>query len=292
MASIEANGITIEYEIYGDDDGTPLLLVSGLGGQLVAWDLEFIQAMVDRGFRVVRFDNRDVGKSTWFDEVDIDVSTAVLGVLSGEEVDAPYHLGDMAADAAALLDALGIDRAHVLGVSMGGMIAQQLAIDHPGKVITLTSIMSTTGDADVGHPRPEVLGTLLTPPPSEPAAAIDAVVETFRTIGSPDAFDEVRTRARATLEVNRAFHPAGTARQLLGIMTSPARSDALRTLTIDALVIHGDADPLVDISGGRRTAEVIPGAELLVLEGMGHDLPPVYWPPIIEAVTALAARNA
>jgi pimeloyl-ACP methyl ester carboxylesterase len=291
MASIEANGINLEYEIDGDDDGAPLLLVSGLGGQLVGWDPEFVQGLADRGFRVIRFDNRDVGRSTWFDDTDIDVATAIMGVLAGEKVDAPYHLGDMAADAAALLDGLGVERAHVLGVSMGGMIAQQLAIDHPGKVITLTSIMSTTGDSDVGHPRPEVLGTLLTPAPSEPAAAIEAAVETFRIIGSPEAFDEARTRARAEREVSRALHPAGTARQLLGIMTSPARSDALRHLTIDALVIHGDADPLVDVSGGRRTAEVILGAELMVLDGMGHDLPALYWPPIFEAVTALAARN-
>lgn len=292
MARVTSNGIELEVDLQGDDDGIPLLMIMGLGAQLVAWDEEFVQGFVDRGFRVIRFDNRDVGLSTWFDDVELDIASAILGVLAGEPVEAPYHLGDMAADAAGVLDALGIEQAHVMGASMGGMIAQQLAIDFPDKVRTLTSIMSTTGDPDVGHPDPSVMGLLLRQPPADRDAAIAAAIETSRLIGTPAVFDEDRARARAEREYDRAFHPAGTARQLLGILTSHPRSDALRRLTIDALVIHGDADPLVHVSGGQRTADVVPGAELLVLEGMGHDMPPSYWARIIEPVTALAARNA
>lgn len=291
MARVRSNGIELEVVVDGDDDGIPLLMIMGLGAQLVSWDEEFVQGFVDRGFRVIRFDNRDVGLSTWFDEVELDVASAIMGLLAGEPVAAPYHLGDLAADTAGLLDALGIERAHVMGASMGGMVAQQLAIDFPNRVRTLTSIMSTTGDPDVGHPDPSLLDLLLAPVPRDRDAAVARSVETSRRIGSPAVFDEDRARARAEREYDRAFHPAGVARQLLGILTSPPRSAALRDLAIDTLVIHGDVDPLVHVSGGERTAEVVPGARLLVLEGMGHDLPPSYWSPIIEAVTALAARN-
>ena len=269
MARVHSNGVELEVVIDGDDDGIPLLMIMGLGAQLVSWDEEFFHGFVDRGFRVIRFDNRDIGLSTWFDDVELDIASALLGVLAGEPVDAPYHLGDLAADTAGLLDALGIEQAHVMGASMGGMVAQQLAIDFPAKVRTLTSIMSTTGDPDVGHPDPSLLGLLLTPMPQDREAAIARGVEIGRSIGSPAVFDEDWARARAEREYDRAFHPAGVARQLLGILTSHPRSEALRELTIDTLVIHGDVDPLVHVSGGERTAEVVPGAELLILEGMG-----------------------
>lgn len=291
MPRAAANGIELEYESFGDPDDPTLLLVSGLGGQMVSFDEALCLGFVDRGFHVVRFDNRDVGLSTKID-VDIDVMAAILAALAGGPAEAPYHLGDMADDAAGLLDHLGVERAHVLGVSMGGMIAQSIAIRHPERVQTLTSIMSTTGDPDVGTPRPDVLPVLLQAPPADRDGYIAAQVEMFRTIGSPEAFEEDRARARAAVQYDRCFYPAGPAHQLLGIISSGSRTDDLRRLDVPTLVIHGDADPLVDISGGERTAEVIAGAELLVLEGMGHDLPTTYWARIIDAVTGLAARSA
>lgn len=291
MPRAAANGIELEYETFGDPGDPTLLLVAGLGGQLVSFDEAFCLGFVDRGFHVVRFDNRDVGLSTKVD-VDIDVMAAILAALAGGPAEAPYHLWDMADDAAALLDHLGVERAHVLGVSMGGMIAQTIAIRHPAKVQTLTSIMSTTGDPDVGAPRPDVLPILLEPVPTERDAYIERHVETSRTIGSPDAFDEDRARVRGGVMFDRCFYPAGTAHQLLAIISSGSRGDDLRRLDVPTLVIHGDADPLVDLSGGERTAELIPGAELLVLEGMGHDLPTSYWARVIDAVTGLASRSA
>jgi pimeloyl-ACP methyl ester carboxylesterase len=291
MPRAAANGIEIEYETFGDPDDPTLLLVSGLGGQLVSFDEAFCLGFVDRGFHVVRFDNRDVGLSSKID-VDIDVMAAILAALAGGPAEAPYHLWDMADDAVGLLDHLGVERAHVLGVSMGGMIAQTIAIRHPERVQTLTSIMSTTGDPDVGTPRPDVLPVLLQAAPTERAAFIEHSVEGARTIGSPEAFEEDRARVRAGVQFDRCFYPAGTAHQLLGIISSGSRTDDLRRLDVPTLVIHGDADPLVDLSGGERTAEVIPGAEFLVLEGMGHDLPTSYWARVIDAVTGLAARSA
>lgn len=293
MPRATSNGIEIEYEVYGELEDPVVLLVNGLGSQMLSWDLDFVQGLVDRGFCAIRFDNRDVGLSTKI-ETDFDAPAAILAAFSGEatEIDAPYHLIDMAGDAVSVLVDLGIAAAHVVGVSMGGMIAQTIAIAHPERVLSLTSIMSTTGDPDVGQPKPEVLGVLLTPSPTEREAYVDHSVAGSRAIGSPELFEEDRYRARAAAAYDRAFYPPGTPRQLVAVATSGSRSDALRNVTVPTLVIHGDADPLVTLSGGQRTAEVIPGAELLVLEGMGHDLPSVYWPTIIEHITQLAARSS
>ena len=293
MPRAVANGIEIEYEVYGELEDPVVLLVNGLGSQLLSWDLDFVQGLVDRGFCAIRFDNRDVGLSTKI-ETGFDAGAAILAAFSGDttEVDAPYHLLDMAADAVSVLDDLDIEAAHVVGVSMGGMIAQSIAIAHPERVLTLTSIMSTTGDPDVGQPKPEILGVLIEPSPTEREAYIAHSVEGSRAIGSPELFEEDRYRARAAAGFDRSFYPAGTPRQLVAVATSGSRSDALANVSVPTLVIHGDADPLVTLSGGQRTAEVIPGAELLVLEGMGHDLPSVYWPTIIEHITQLAARSA
>ncbi len=290
MPSAAVNGIEIEYDIQGDDDGVPLLLVMGLGAQLVSWDPELCMAFTDRGFRVIRFDNRDAGLSTSFDDCTVDVGANVLKAMAGDQAESCYLLADMADDAAALLDALDIVAAHVVGASMGGMIAQSLAIRHPEKVLSLTSIMSTTGDRDVGQPAPEVLGTLLTPAATDRAEAIEAAVSTSRIIQSPEHFDEARARERAEREYDRSFRPAGVARQLLAIMASGSRTEDLRRLDVPTLVIHGDLDPLVTPSGGARTAEVIPGAELLRLPTMAHDLPVVLWPQVVEAITQLASR--
>ena len=291
MSHAAANGIELEYETFGDPEDPPLLLIMGLGAQMVSWPVDLCQGFVDRGFFVIRYDNRDVGLSTKID-TDIDPMALILGAVSGEGVTPPYLLADMADDAAGLLDALDLPAAHIVGASMGGMIAQSLATAHPERVLSLTSIMSTTGDPDVGQPSPEVLGTLLEASPPEREAAIEHAIAGSRAIGSPEHFEEDRARERATLAYDRCFYPAGVANQLLAIVASPSRSDDLKGITVNTLVIHGDADPLVNVTGGRRTAEVIPGAELLELEGMGHDLPSVFWPTVIEHITALAARSS
>lgn len=289
MGRAAANGIEIEYETFGDPTDPPLLLVMGLGAQMVSWDVGFCEELVDRGFYVIRFDNRDVGLSTKVD-AEVDVMAEISSAMSGGPVGAPYRLSDMAADAVGLLDALGIDRAHVVGASMGGMIVQTMAIEHPERVQTLTSIMSTTGDPDVGQPTPEALTVLFTPSPTERAAAIEHAVGVSRTIGSPgDLFDEPAARSRAERSFDRCFYPMGVAHQLLAILASGSRSEGLRRLEVPALVIHGDADPLVTPSGGRRTHECLTGSTYLELEGMGHDVPRPLWPTIVEHITKLAA---
>jgi pimeloyl-ACP methyl ester carboxylesterase len=295
MPRTDANaaGIEIEFEVFGDVDDPTLLLVSGLGAQMVSWDPELCEAFVDRGFGVIRFDNRDVGLSGKVDVGDdFDVMAAILAGLAGETPEVPYLLSDMAADAMAVLDAVGVERAHVAGTSMGGMIAQQAAIDHPGRVASLTSIMSTTGDPDVGVPDASVAGTLLEAGPHEREAAIAHSIEVSRVIGSPDHFELARVRRRHELSYDRCFYPRGAGNQLAAVVASGSRSEALRGLDVPALVVHGDRDPLVTPSGGERTAEVLAGSELLVLEGMGHDLPTYFWAPVIERITALAARTA
>ena len=290
MPTVRANGIDIEYEEIGDDGARPLLLIMGLGAQMIVWDDDFCRQLADRGFRVVRYDNRDVGLSSKIESGSVNFIEAMAKGFAGQAVDAPYTLDDMADDAAALLDVLGIDAAHVVGASMGGMIAQTLAIQHPEKVLSLTSIMSTTGDPDVGRPTGEAMAVLMNRPSGDRASVIEAGVAAQRVIGSPDHFDEERVRARAGASYDRCFYPIGFGRQLLAIMASGTRAERLREVTVPSLVIHGTADPLVQPSGGRHTAEMIPGAELLMLEGMGHDLPEFYWPQIIEAIDKLAAQ--
>lgn len=290
MPFTDRSGVSICYETYGNPDDVPLMLVAGLGMQLVRWDAELVDSLIDRGFFVIAHDNRDIGLSERFDHVEVDVVAAVMAAIEGAAVDTPYLLSDMAADAIAVLDDLGVSRAHVVGTSMGGMIGQTMAIEHPDRVASLTSIMSTTGDLDVGQPRPEVLATLMPTGAEGREAVIESTVETFRVIGSPDHFDEDLTRAAAARAYDRAHDPTAQSRQLVASIASGSRSDALRSISVPTLVVHGDADPLVDVSGGRRTAEVVPGAELLVIEGMGHDIPRVFQPQVIEAVLALVNR--
>jgi pimeloyl-ACP methyl ester carboxylesterase len=286
-------GIELCYETFGDPSGEPLLFVMGLGAQMLAWDDDLIEAFVDRGFYAIRYDNRDVGLSTKVEGLPTEeVGARILSAMGGAKPEAPYLLSDMAADGMSLLDHLGIESAHLIGASMGGMIVQQMVVDHPQRVRSITSIMSTTGDQDVGQPQPEAMAMLLQPPPTTRDEAIEQSVVGSRAIGSPAHFDEEQARSRAAIAYDRCYHPDGVARQLLAIIASDSRSPGLRTVEVPALVVHGDSDPLVTPSGGARTAEVIPGAELLVLEGMGHDLPPVYWPQVVEAVTKVAARSA
>jgi len=288
-----ANGIEIGFETHGDPQDEPLLLVMGLGSQLVHWPLALVDAFVDRGFYVIRFDNRDTGLSSKLDaDHPGDFLTSFAALSQGEDVDVPYRLGDMARDAVGVLDELAIDSAHVVGVSMGGMIAQTAAIEHPTRVRTLTSIMSTTGEREVGQPTADAMAALMAPVPRTRDEAIDSAAVTRKVIGSPEHFDEAAVREVAAAAYDRCWNPGGTARQLLAIAASGSRADGLASLRVPTLVIHGDRDPLVALSGGERTAALVPGAELLVLEGMGHDLVPAYIGPIVEAVTSLASRAA
>ena len=284
MPAATANGITIEYETFGDPGSPPVLLIMGLGGQLAMWDPSFCTALADAGFYVIRYDNRDVGRSTWFD----DAGEPDLAELLAAKVTPPYSVSDMAADAAGLLDALGLASAHVVGVSMGGMIAQTFAIEYPERTRTLVSIMSTTGDRTVGAPHPEALAALTAPAPATRDEAIEQGAAVWRVIGSPGfPFDEQAVRERAAASYDRAFHPAGTARQMAAIMSQPDRTAALANVGVPALVIHGEADPLVDPSGGKATAAAIPRARLKLVPGMGHDLPPELFG---ELVTDLAGH--
>jgi pimeloyl-ACP methyl ester carboxylesterase len=291
MPRASRDGIEIEYVTAGDPEDPALLLVNGLGGQLTAWDDDLVEAFVDRGFFVVRFDNREVGLSSRT-APELDVKVAFKQAMTGELPEAPFLLHDMAEDAVSVLDALGIGRAHVLGVSLGGMIAQTVAIEHPERTASLIAVMTTTGEPDVGQARADVFGHLMTPSPTEREAAIEHSVRFARTIGSPDHFEEERVRRRAAIAYDRAFDPRGSTLQLLAVGASGDRAGALARLEVPTLVVHGDRDPLIDVSGGRRIAELVPGAELLELEGMGHDLPTYFWPQVVESVTKLAAQAA
>jgi len=288
MPIAPSNGIELCYETFGDPDDPTMLLVMGLGSQMIHWPDDFCAALADRGYEVVRFDNRDMGCSTRFDDGG---SSSVRSAIGGGDVTVPYLLADMAEDAVGLLDHLGVDRAHVFGVSMGGMIAQTVAIRHPQRVASLTSVMSTTGDPDVGAPTSEAMSTVMAPPATTRRGYQDAVVHHSHVWGSPGLFDEERLRETAGRAWDRGYNPAGTARQVLAILSSGSRSADLARLSVPTLVIHGTADTLVQPSGGERTAEVIPDAKLLVIEGMGHDLAPPLWPQIVDAVTGHAAEH-
>lgn len=292
MPRVPVNGLEIEYESFGGESDPAVLLVMGLGGQMILWDEELCDAIAARGFRVIRFDNRDVGLSTKLDDHGVpNVASVFAAAASGQPIDAPYTLREMADDAAALLDALGIERAHAVGASMGGMIVQTMALRHPRRLASLTSIMSTTGEPGVPGPTPDAMKVLMTPAPAERDAFVEYQVRTWRAIGSPGfPFDEDRIRARAHRLWQRGVHPAGVARQLVAILASGSRREALRHVTTPAVVIHGEDDPLVPFAAGRDTAEAIPGAELLAIPGMGHDMPPAVWPALVDAVERVASR--
>ena len=284
MSRARANGIDIEYETRGDPGHAPLLLVQGLSGQLTAWDDEFCDALAENGFWVIRYDNRDAGLSTRFEGV-----PDLAAILAGDVATRAYTLADMAADAAGLLDVLDVTAAHVVGVSMGGMIAQTLALDHPERCLTLTSIMSNTGAPGVGGPRDDVLAVLARPVPEGRAAIIEHELENARVAASPGyPFDEAWNRQRAARAYDRSWRPDGSLRQIAAVLGSPDRTDRLRHLAVPTLVIHGADDGLVDVSGGRATADAVPGARLVVLAGVGHELHPEVQPQIVEAITSHA----
>lgn len=290
MPNVKANGIRIEYDTIGNPSAPPLLLIMSLGGQLIHWDEGFCRQLADKGHYIIRFDNRDVGLSTKFEEAGLpDMSKLVESLGQGQAFVTPYRLEDMADDAAGLLDALDIQKAHICGSSMGGMIAQTLAIRHPGRLLSLTSIYSTTGNPDLPPTQPEGMAALMTPPPSERQAFIEYNVKTMRTIaGSGFPFDEPFIRNISAQAYDRAFYPQGVGRQMMAVMAQENRKPALASVTIPTLVIHGTADPLVPAAHGQDTADAIPGAQLLLIEGMGHDLPRPQdpWPQVIEAIAA------
>jgi pimeloyl-ACP methyl ester carboxylesterase len=281
-------GIELAYETFGDPGDPPVLLVMGLATQMIGWPDEFCAGLADRGLFVVRFDNRDIGLSTHLDDRG---APDILAILGGDRSKVAYPLADLADDTAGLLDALHLDSAHVVGASMGGMVAQLVAIRHPERVRSLTSIMSTTGDPAVGMPAQAAMGVLLAPPATDRESAIQRAVDTYRVIGSPGfEFDEQALRDRAALSYDRRYNPAGVARQLAAILTTPDRTADLGAVDVPTLVIHGEHDSLVDVSGGRATAAAIPGAELRVVDGMGHDLPRAIWPELTDRIAALVER--
>ena len=282
-----ANGIELAYDEIGDPDGTPLLLIMGLATQLIHWDERFCRLLADRGYRVIRFDNRDIGHSTKIERAG---SPGIMKMLFGFG-DPAYRLPDMALDTVGLLDHLEIERAHVVGASMGGMIAQTMAIGHPERILSLTSMMSTTGNRRLGTPRLRAFGTLFAKPPRSREGYAEQAVKTFKVIGSPAyPMDEQRFRIMALAAYDRCFYPPGVSRQLHAINSSGDRTRRLRELRIPALVIHGDSDPLIRTAAGRATARAIPDARLRIIEGMGHDLPPQLWPTLVEEIDANAAR--
>ena len=286
MPTTRVNDLDIYHDTFGDPSNSTVLLVSGLGAQCIVYEDEFCELIARAGHHVVRYDNRDVGLSTHLGGETPDVLSAVMAAGSGRPVDAVYTLSDMAGDGMGLLDALGIEVAHVLGSSMGGMIAQTMAIEHPQRVRSLTSLYSTTGEPDVGTPDPEVLASMigiLTPQETR-EGRIASAVELARIIGTPDEFDEARATTKAAFQTDRSYDPAGTSRQFMAILASGSRADALPSLRLPTMVLHGDRDRLVQISGGERTAELIPGARMRVLEGMGHDMPPAYWDRIVAGL--------
>lgn len=280
--------IEIAYESFGDPASPPVLLVMGLGVQMLGWDAELCGMLADRGHHVIRFDNRDVGLSTHLHDSPRPDFPAIL---SGDTSSASYRLEDMADDVIGLLDALGLDSTHVVGLSMGGMIAQTLTLRHPERVRSLTSIMSTPGPR-IGPPTQAALQVLLTPPPADEDGAVEHTVATYRVIGSPGfPMDEAALRDRARRSYRRAFDPAGTGRQFAAIHASGDRTEALVDVAVPTQVIHGAEDPLITVAGGRATAAAIPGAELDVVEGMGHDLPRPLWPRFVDSISANVARG-
>ena len=273
MPRVSANGIEIEYETFGDPKAQPMLLIGGLGSQLLSWDEDFCALLAGHGFHVIRFDNRDSGLSTWVDDA--------------------YTLDDMAADAAGLLDALGISAAHVVGASMGGFIAQLVALNHPDRVLTLTSIMSGPNGDDQVQPTTEGSGVLMAPAPDTREERIAMGVWARQALlGPADPFDEPHERARVTRAVDRAYHPAGFGRQLGAVLVARGRLERLGSVSVPTLVIHGDADILVPVENGRRVAAAVPGARLMEIEGMGHDLPRRVWSQVADAIASLAGEAA
>jgi pimeloyl-ACP methyl ester carboxylesterase len=285
-------GIAIEFESMGDPTHPTMLWIMGFSAQMTAWPDELLQTYVDAGFHVVRFDNRDCGLSHKHHGVEVDVNAVTLAAMMGEPAPpVPYTLSDMAADAIGVLDHLGIEKAHVIGASMGGMIAQTVAIEHAHRVHSLTSIMSVPGDLAYGTPTEEALMVLVSPPPPGRDEYVKAAAN-WAVWSSKKHFDLADAMDRAGREYDRSFYPEGSQRQMAAIYASGDRSDALRQLAIPTLVIHGRDDTLLTPSGGERTAELVPNSTLLMVDDMGHDLPRPLWPMYVDAISSHARSDA
>ena len=299
MPQVKANGLSFEYESFGRESDPAILMIMGFSAQMTMWPVELCEGLASRGYRVVRFDNRDIGLSQKLEGAsEVNVAETFMKAAMGQPISAPYTLNDMAADAAEILDALGIAKAHIVGASMGGMIAQLVAINHPAKTKSLTSIMSSTGRRDLPPAKPEALAVLTETPPAERDARIAYAMKVWRIIGSQPVYaaDEAELRASATREVDRSpLYTAGVARQLVGILAAPPRTGMLNSLKVPALVIHGADDPLVPVEAGKDTAASIPGARLKIVPGMGHDftskLVPVYLREIADFVAEVDAKK-
>ena len=282
-----SNGIVIEYDTFGDPADPAILLIMGFGTQLLGWDAELCRLLAGRGRYVIRYDNRDCGLSTTYDEVPVDLMDLIGAVTSGDldraAAMSPYTLRDMAGDGIGLLQELGIDRAHVVGSSMGGMIAQKMAAEWPDHVMSLTSMMSTTGEPEYGQSSAEAQQVLFSPRPADRAGYVAAAERELawasRTYGDPAAL-----RALAAASYDRSYYPAGVPRQLAAMILDGSRADALRALAVPTLVIHGLDDTLIDPSGGERTAELVPDARLVLVEDMGHDRPRALWPQLVDLI--------
>lgn len=289
MTAITANGITIEYDTFGSDREQPLLLIMGLGAQMTRWPENFCDMLADAGHYVIRFDNRDVGLSHKFEEAGIpDMMEIFAQAQAGEPVSAPYSLSDMAADAVGLLSALEIEQAHICGASLGGMVAQMVAIEHPERTLSLTSIMSSTGNPELPPSTPEAQAALLSPAGTTREEVTSRAVAVNKVIGSPEyPADADEIRARAEADFDRAFHPAGVARQMAAVAATGNRKPRLTDVEVPTLVIHGKADPLVPVEGGIDTHEAVRNSRLHLIDGMGHDLPAALHREIVDAIAAL-----
>ena len=292
MPRINANNIEIEYETFGNASDKPLLLISGLGAQMIFWDEGFIHLLVERGFYVIRFDNRDVGLSSKIEEAgEPDIMQAYMAIQAGQPFEPPYTLEDMADDAIGLLDALDIKKAHICGLSMGGMIVQVITLRHPSRVLSLISIASSTGNPNLPGGDPEVREVMAAPAPPDREGYIKYYVKLGRLLyGSGFPYNEAKSRELAGRAYDRCFYPPGIGRQTLAIMVSGNRKSKLSSITVPTLIIHGSDDPVIRVEGGKDTHEAILGSELLIIEGMGHSLPLETWTQISNAIAENAAK--
>ncbi len=291
MPQIKANGVALEYDVAGPADGVPLLLIMGFGAQMTSWTPQFREALVARGHRVIRFDNRDVGLSQKFSGRP-DVRAAQAALAEGRQPDVPYVLDDMADDAAALLAELGVASAHIAGASMGGMIAQLVALRHPERARSLISIFSTTSDPSLPRSSPEAQAALMTPPPStsKPDVVAHAVKGRRSYASTRWPFDEAAVAALVAAGYDRSYYPEGQSRQWAAIMASPPRTERLKSLRVPTLVLHGTADTLIPWQAGLHTAQCVPGSDFVLIDGWGHDIPPGAVPSLVDYIAGFAAR--
>lgn len=291
MTKIKANNIEIEYDTLGDPSGNPLLLVMGLGTQMIAWVPEFCELLVKKGFYVIRFDNRDVGLSTKFGDLGVpNVMKVINKARNGEKIVPPYTVEDMADDAVGLLDALNVEKANICGASMGSMIAQVIAYRHPSRVLSLVSIMGSTGNPELPEPKPEAMKLLMVPMPSNREKYIKESIKRGKLLYGSFPYDEEIRRRFAEQAYDRCYYPEGSTRQLVAILANGDRREKLKDIKVPTLVIHGKDDPLVPVQGGIDTSKNISGAKLLLIEKMGHSFPPEVWEQVVDAITENASN--